>query len=59
MTEISKLYGKMVITKDAFTVGEITGAEMNDDWWITHIEVKLTKEAMKITIGSNSANLVR
>jgi len=47
MTEISKLYGKKVITKDAFTVGEITGAEMNDDLCITHIEVKLTKEATK------------
>ena len=47
MTEISKLNGKMVITKDAFNVGEIIGADMNDDWQITHIEVKLTNEATK------------
>ena len=47
MREISKLNGKMVITKEAFNVGEITEASMNDDWKITHIQVKLTKEATK------------
>jgi len=47
MTEISKLKGKTVITKDAFNVGEITEADMDDDWKITHLQVKLTKEATK------------
>ena len=47
MTEISTLKGKTVITKDAFNVGKITEADMDDDWRITHIEVKLTKEAAK------------
>ena len=45
MIEISKLKGKMVITKDAFNVGEISDANMDDDWRISHIQVKLTKEA--------------
>jgi sporulation protein YlmC with PRC-barrel domain len=47
MTEITKLKGKMVITKDAFNVGEITEANMDNNWKITHIQVKLTKEATK------------
>jgi sporulation protein YlmC with PRC-barrel domain len=45
MTEISALDGKLVITKDAFNVGKISEAVMDDDWKITHIQVKLTKEA--------------
>jgi len=44
MTEITMLKGKMVITKDAFNVGEITEAKMNNNWKTTHIQVKLTKE---------------
>ena len=47
MTEITKLKGKMVITKDAFNVGEITEANMDNNWKITHIQVKLTKDATK------------
>ena len=43
--EIGKLKGKKVITKDAFNVGEISEANMDDGWKITHIHVKLTKEA--------------
>ena len=47
MTEISKLKGILVITKDAFNVGEITEVDMDNDWRITHIQVKLTKDATK------------
>ena len=47
MIEISKLKGKMVVTNDSFNVGEILEANMDDDWKITHIQVKLTKEATK------------
>ena len=45
MIEISKLKGKLVITKDSFNVGEISEVNMDDDWRITHIQVKLTKVA--------------
>ena len=45
MIEISTLKGKMVITKDSFNVGEFSEANMDDNWRITHIQVKLTKEA--------------
>jgi sporulation protein YlmC with PRC-barrel domain len=48
MIDISTLKGKIVITKDAFNVGEISEANMDDDWKITHIQVKLTKEATNI-----------
>ena len=37
----------MVITKDSFSIGEISEANMDEDWRITHIQVKLTKEATK------------
>jgi len=47
MTEISALDGKTVITKDAFNVGKISEAIMDDYWRITHIQVKLTKEAIQ------------
>jgi sporulation protein YlmC with PRC-barrel domain len=45
MIEISKLKGKIVITEDSFHVGEISEAIMDDNWKITFIHVKLTKEA--------------
>jgi len=45
--EIGELKGKQVITTDAFYVGEISGAKMDEDWRITHILVKLTKETTK------------
>ena len=45
--EIGKLKGKQVITTDAFYVGEISEAKMDEDWRITHILVRLTKEATK------------
>jgi sporulation protein YlmC with PRC-barrel domain len=45
MIEISKLKGKTVITEDSFNVGEISEANMDDNWKITSILLKLTKEA--------------
>ena len=43
--ESGKLKGKQVITKDAFYVGEISEANKDKEWRITHIQIKLTKEA--------------
>ena len=45
--EVSKLNGKNVITSDAFSVGQVTEAIMNDQWNITHLKIDLTKEATK------------
>jgi sporulation protein YlmC with PRC-barrel domain len=45
MFEVSRLKGKKVITTDAFNVGEVSEAVMNDNWKITHMHVTLTKEA--------------
>jgi len=46
MVKVSTLIGKKVITTDAFTVGEVSGVEMDTDRWrITHIDVGLTKDA--------------
>jgi len=46
MVKVSTLIGKKVITTDAFTVGEVSGVEMDTNRWkITHIDVGLTKEA--------------
>jgi len=37
MVKVSTVKGKKVITTDAFTVGEVSGAEMDPDLWkITH-----------------------
>ena len=47
MTEITRLKGKMVITKDAFNGGEIREADRDNNWKITHVQIKLTKEATK------------
>ena len=47
MTEITRLKGKMVITQDAFNVGEITEADMDKNWKITHVQIKLSKDATK------------
>jgi len=46
--EIGKLRGKQVITKDAFYVGEISEANKDEEWRITHVQIKLTKEATKV-----------
>jgi len=48
MIKVSTVIGRKVITTDAFTVGEVSGAEMDPDRWrITHIDVSLTKDATK------------
>jgi len=40
--------GMRVITDDAFTMGEVDGAQANTvTWQITHLDVALTKEATK------------
>jgi sporulation protein YlmC with PRC-barrel domain len=44
--KVSKLNGKKVITANAYTLGEVTGAHVDSkDWKITHLAVGLTKEA--------------
>jgi sporulation protein YlmC with PRC-barrel domain len=46
MVKVSSLIGKKVITTDAFTVGEVSGVEMDiNQWKITHLDVGLAKEA--------------
>ncbi|MCW4052379.1 MAG: PRC-barrel domain-containing protein [Candidatus Bathyarchaeota archaeon] len=45
MVQVSELNGKKVITTDAFEVGKVSGAEMDEQWKITHIHVNLSKEA--------------
>lgn len=48
MVDVSKLNGKKVITTDAFTLGEVAGAEVDTkNWQITHIHVDLTNDATK------------
>ncbi len=45
MVRVSEINGKKVITTDAFNVGRVSGAEMDDQWQITHVHVDLSKEA--------------
>ena len=45
MVKVSELDGKKVITTDAFDVGKVSGAEMDEGWRITHIYVELSKDA--------------
>lgn len=45
MVKVSEINGKKVITKDAFNVGKVSGAEMDDQWKITHVHVDLSKDA--------------
>ncbi|MGD8566097.1 MAG: hypothetical protein PVF96_07090 [Candidatus Bathyarchaeota archaeon] len=45
MVKVNEINGKKVITTDAFNIGKISGAEMNDQWKITHVYIDLTKEA--------------
>lgn len=45
LMEVTEVNGKNVITMDAFTVGKVSGAEMDDQWKITHLYVDLTKDA--------------
>ncbi len=45
MVKVSEINGKKVITTDAFNVGKVSGAEMDDRWKITHVHVDLSKDA--------------
>jgi len=45
MARVSEINGKKVITTDAFNVGKVSGAELDDHWKITHVHVDLSKEA--------------
>ena len=45
MVKVSETNGRKVITTDAFNVGKVSGAEMDDQWKITHVYVDLTKDA--------------
>lgn len=45
MVKVSEINGKKVITTDAFNVGKVSGAEMDDQWKITHVHVDLSKDA--------------
>ena len=48
MTNLKDLYGKSVVTTDAYALGEIDGIEFDvDKGAITHLRVDLTKEAAK------------
>ena len=43
---VSRLNGIMVITSDAYTLGEVYGAHADiASWSITHLDVELAKEA--------------
>jgi len=45
MVKVSEINGKKVITRDAFNVGKVSGAEMDDQWKITHVHVDLSNDA--------------
>jgi len=45
MTKVNELNGRKVITLDAFEVGKVDGAEMDNRWSITHLHISLSKEA--------------
>jgi sporulation protein YlmC with PRC-barrel domain len=46
--KISSLNGMKLITSDAYTLGEIEGAEANTaTWQITHLHISLNREAAK------------
>ena len=48
MVTVSKLMGKKVIGANAYTLGEVHGADVDTDkWQITHLHVSLTDEATR------------
>jgi len=48
MVKVSKLNGMNVITTDAYTIGEVDGAEVDTGLWqITHLHVALTTDVTK------------
>lgn len=45
---ISRVIGKRVIGANAYTLGEVTGADVDTGkWQITHLHVSLTDEAIR------------
>lgn len=48
MVSVSKLMGKRVIAANAYTLGEVHGADVDTaNWQITHMHVGLTDEATR------------
>ncbi len=48
MAKMNELMGRKVITTDAFTLGEVTEAEVDtSNWQITHLHVGLADESTK------------
>ncbi len=46
MARISELTERQVIAADAFTLGEVSGVEVDTKAWrITHLNIRLTEEA--------------
>jgi sporulation protein YlmC with PRC-barrel domain len=46
LVSFKKLVGLKVITSKAYTLGEVTGFEVDiENWAITHLQIKLTTEA--------------
>lgn len=48
MVSVSKLMGKRVIGANAYTLGEVHGADVDTEkWQVTHLHVSLTDEATR------------
>jgi len=48
VTSVSKLMGKRVIGANAYTLGEVNGADVDTEkWQVTHLHVSLTDEATR------------
>jgi len=48
MVKVNKLNGIQVISSDSFTIGEISGTEVDTtSWQITHLHVALTSDITK------------
>jgi len=48
LVSVSKLMGKKVIGANAYTLGEVHGADVDTDkWQVTHLHVSLTEEATR------------
>ena len=56
--KVNKLNGMKIITLDAYTLGEVTGAHFNTNTWkITNLDLKLSKEAT-VELGFEKPKLV-
>jgi len=48
VVNVLALNGKKVVTSDAYTLGEVEGAEVNtNNWTVTNLRVTLTKQAVQ------------